>query len=85
MKRQLTIFAICLCCCILPTLAIAQDNPSTTNDGLHEYYLECRKMNNDPVSLKMADTLFDRASKLHDTKSQCAAYYVKALYYLPTE
>jgi signal transduction histidine kinase len=81
MKRQLTIFVICLCCCILPKLAIAQDNPPSMNDGLHEYYLECRKMNNDPVSLKMADTLFDRASKLHDTKSQCAAYYVKALYY----
>lgn len=81
MKKISIIFALCLCCCFISAVAKAQDNPSNTNDGLHEYYLKCRKVNRDPVSLKMADTLFQRASKLLDTKSQCESYYVKALYY----
>jgi signal transduction histidine kinase/tetratricopeptide (TPR) repeat protein len=79
-KRILILIAL-LVPCLFPSFAIAQNNPLKINDKLYGYFVKCRKVNKDPVSLKMADTLFSMAGRLKDKKAQCIAIYIKGSYY----
>ncbi len=78
-KRYYITFVILLC--LVNTIILAQNNPLKINDKLYDYYDKCRRKNKEAVSLKMADTLFVEAEKIHDVKAQCVAYYIRGSYY----
>lgn len=67
--------------CFVSAFAASQNNPLKINDKIYAYYEKCRQFNRDPISLKMADTLFTRATTLHDVKAQCIAYFIRGSYY----
>lgn len=61
--------------------AWAQNNPYKINDKLFRYYDRCYHAVESNRVLAMADTLFAMAGKMHDSKAQCLAMYVKCDYY----
>lgn len=70
---------ICLLCGISGLLA--QNNPYKIDDELYKYYKKAFGLRHQPVSLAMADTLFDMAEKKGDAKAQCMALVIPTNYY----
>ena len=66
----------------LPLCAMAQNNPYKIDDSLYAMYMRAFRQTNDAKCLQIADSLFDRAAKMHDPKAQCMALAIKNIYYL---
>jgi signal transduction histidine kinase len=67
--------------CSMAAIASAQNNALKINDRMFEYYNKCQRVSKQPIALKMADTLFNEAGKIHDTKAQCLSFFIKGSYY----
>jgi len=80
MKNTLIIVLVFLSA-LLPFTSKAQNNVFKINDKLFEYYQKCKDAVHYRKVLSMADTLFLRSGRMHDTKAQCLALYLKGSYY----
>lgn len=82
--KKYVLLKIALGVCLLVsqvTAAMAQNNPYRINDKLYPYFVKINSMLRSEASLRMADTLFQRASSLHDVKAQCLALSMKNFHY----
>lgn len=62
-------------------VTLAQNNPFKINDKLYPLYQRAVLHRNSDLGLHIADTLFNKADKLHDKKAQCLALTIPIVRY----
>lgn len=81
MDRYINILLTLLFAGVLILPATAQNNPYKIDDSLYPFLQKAIKMRNNPQSLLIADTLYDKATRLGDKKAQCLATTIPISYY----
>lgn len=70
---------------LLPMAALAGDSKSDNvdmNPELYEYLKKCQHNMDNPKVMLMLDTLYDKAGKLNDRRTQAAALCEKAIHFI---